>query len=586
MNLLTAFAEAAGRGSAHGLHVLNGDREAEHAGYDELYADAGHLACGLLTRGVTAGERVAIALPTSLNFARAFFGVLAAGAVPVPVPPPVRYAPAHVRTRRISLILRQSNVRFILSASTLGELLKAELGGADGEFTIMDVGTVPEPSTVYADVTAEDVALVQYTSGTIGDPRGVLLSHGNLLANVAAITRGLGLTDSDVCCSWLPMFHDMGLIGTLLCSMLSDVETYLLPPEHFLRDPGRWLRMIDRYRGTVAAAPSSGYLHTLRKVPAPEVGRFDLSSWRLALNGAENVDTHVMRRFAEHFAPAGFRYAAFLPVYGLAEATLAVAFPPVGREPKTAWVRRDLLSERAVAFSPAGAERARELASVGAAVAGVQIRLMGDEQIPLDAEDRVGEIQVRGTSVMRGYEGHEEATRQTIRDDGWVATGDLGFWHHDELHIAGRKKEMIIVGGENYYASDIESIAGQVPGVAPGGALAVSVSTAGGEALVLFIETSANGDATRTDLADRARCAVSSTLGISPKEIILVPRGYLPRTSSGKLQRHHARGDDLVEEVLAAGSRRTGAAPAGSGNGEVPSSVRLPPLTSPLQLQS
>ena len=388
MNLLTAFAEAAGRGSAHGLHVLNGDREAEHAGYDELYADAGHLACGLLTRGVTAGERVAIALPTSLNFARAFFGVLAAGAVPVPVPPPVRYAPAHVRTRRISLILRQSNVRFILSASTLGELLKAELGGADGEFTIMDVGTVPEPSTVYADVTAEDVALVQYTSGTIGDPRGVLLSHGNLLANVAAITRGLGVTDSDVCCSWLPMFHDMGLIGTLLCPMLADAETYLLPPEHFLRDPGRWLRMIDRYRGTVAAAPSSGYLHTLRKVPAPEAGRFDLSSWRLALNGAENVDTHVMRRFAEHFAPAGFRYAAFLPVYGLAEATLAVAFPPVDREPKTAWVRRDLLSEGAVAFSPAGAERARELASVGAAVAGVQIRLMGDEQIPLDAEEQ------------------------------------------------------------------------------------------------------------------------------------------------------------------------------------------------------
>jgi acyl-CoA synthetase (AMP-forming)/AMP-acid ligase II len=571
MNLLTALAEAVSNGSGHGLHLFDGDRETEHTSYDELFFDAGCLACGLLARGVTAGERLAIALPTSLDFARAFLGVLAAGAVPVPVPPPLRFAPANVRFQRIALILRQSKVRFILSAGTLGKLLTAKLADLGGDFTVMDVRAIPDSSPSYANTTERDPALVQYTSGTVGDPKGVVLSHGNLLANVAAISQGLDLNSADVSCTWLPMFHDMGLIGTFLCPALNDAEAYLLPPEHFLLDPGRWVRMIDRYRGTVTAAPSSGYLHTVRKVPAQEVGKLDLSGWRLALNGAENVDITVMRRFSEHFAPAGFRHTAFLPVYGLAEAGLAVAFPPIHRPPKTMWVRRDLLGEGKVAFSSPGAERGREIASVGMAVKGAQIRLVDDERMPFEAEARIGEIQVRGASVMRGYEAHDEATCGAITDDRWVVTGDLGFWHVGELHIVGRKKEMIIVGGQNHYASDIESVVGQVPGVSPQAALAASVSTDDGEVLVLFIETSVTDETARSALADQARYAVSSALGISPREIFLVPRGRLRRTSSGKLQRHQAEvnemnGNGMVAEIPRAGSRASAQRGLGKGN--------------------
>jgi fatty-acyl-CoA synthase len=540
MSLVEALAGVAARGSGRGLVVLNGDREAERLRYAELYADAGHVACGLLKRGVMPGERVAIALPTSADFARAFFGVLAAGAVAVPVPPPFQFAAVNVHLRRIALTLRQSKVRFIISGGTLGDLLSAGLG-ADGEFTIVDVAAAPDSAATYVGLTEDDPALVQYTSGTVGDPKGVVLTHGNLLANVSAIAQGLDLTDADVCCSWLPLFHDMGLIGTLLCAALNDVQTYLLPPEDFLRDPGRWVRMISRYGGSIATAPSSGYLHTLRKVPAHAVRELDLSSWRLALNGAENVDTNVLRRFSEHFAPAGFRSGAFLPVYGLAEASLAVAFPPIGRQVKTTWVRRDLLREGAVAFTSAGAELARELTSVGTPVARTEIRLVDREQGIIPGEATIGEIQVRGASVMRGYEAHEVATRRAVSDCGWVSTGDLGFWHEDELFIAGRKKEMIIIYGQNHYASDIESIVGEVAGVPVHGALASSISTAEGEALVLFVETAETESAARSELAGRVRYAVSSALGVSPSDVFLVPKGQLPRTSSGKLQRNHGR---------------------------------------------
>jgi acyl-CoA synthetase (AMP-forming)/AMP-acid ligase II len=541
MTIIGALAEVAARHSGHGLRVLNGDREAGRCTYDELYADAGRMASGLLTRGLTARQRVAIALPTSLDFARSFFGILAAGGVPVPLPPPLQLSPARTRTARIALILAQSNIRLVLSTGTLGALLTAELGGGNGGLTILDADDVREPSAVYADASEDDLGLIQYTSGTTSDPKGVLLSQANLLANTAAISHGLGATSADVCCSWLPMFHDMGLIGSLLCPVVNDAETCLLPPEQFLRDPGRWVRMISRYHGTIAAAPNSGYLHTLRKVPDSEVHRLDLSSWRLALNGSENVDPQTMRQFSHHFAGEGFAHNAFLPVYGLAEASLAVTLPPLCRKPKTQWVRRDLLGEGVAAFSSPGGELAREVASVGRPVTGTQVRLVDDNQVPVGANTRIGGIQVRGTSITRGYEANEDTTRQTFKADGWVATGDLGFWHEGELYIVGRTKEMIIINGQNYYASDIESLVSAVPGIPLYAVMAVSVPGSDGEELALFIETNATSEATRSDLTAQARYAVSTTLGISPREVFLVARGYLPRTSSGKLQRHHAQ---------------------------------------------
>jgi acyl-CoA synthetase (AMP-forming)/AMP-acid ligase II len=247
MSVHQALADiACGPSGQHRLRVFHQDSEIERITFAELHDVAGRVADALRSRGVISQERVAIALPTSVNFARAFFGILAAGAVPVPLPPPLRFAPLDVHMRRITLTMRRSKVRLVVSDAIIGGLLESQMNGAGGDFTFVDIAALGSSSLFYAEVAEDDPALVQYTSGTVGDPKGVILSHGNLQANVNMITAALGLTTADVSCSWLPLFHDMGLIGTLLTPALTGSETCLLPPEDFLRDPGCWIRMISR----------------------------------------------------------------------------------------------------------------------------------------------------------------------------------------------------------------------------------------------------------------------------------------------------------------------------------------------------
>ncbi|MEX3100033.1 MULTISPECIES: AMP-binding protein [unclassified Streptomyces] len=544
MNLVRALGEIAGSdtGARHGLRLYRDETEAEHVTYRDLYISAGRVADGLVEHGVTPGERVAITLPTSAGFARAFFGVLAAGAVPVPLPPPVRFTRLELHLNRIALAMRQSKVRRVLSDGPLSRLIEPVLGGTGGEFDVHDVAEVEAAATseVYDPAPAESPALIQYTSGTSRQPRGVVLSHANLLANIASITEGLDVTDQDVSCSWLPLFHDMGLIGTLLAPALTGADCLLMPPEDFLRDPGRWLRMISRHRGTATTAPNSGYLYALRRTSPEQVAELDLSSWRVALNGAEPVDPELLRRFTGHFAPAGFRSTAFLPVYGLAEGSLAVTFTALGRPTRSVFARRDHLAVGKVEIVPAGRANgeARELVSVGVPVARTEVRLVGDDGLEVTGEDRVGEIQIRGAAVMREYEADAAATSATVLEDGWVATGDIGFRQRGELFMVGRKKEMIIVFGQNYYASDIEAVAGGVPGVTNGAVLAAALRTAEGEGLALIAETKESSPEEQAALVARLRLAVSDAVGLSPRKVILLRRGGLPRTSSGKLRRH------------------------------------------------
>ncbi len=537
MTLTSALEAVANRTSGHGIRLLRGERTTARLSFDQLYEEAGRIACGLLDRGVLPSQRVALALPSAIDFARAFFGVLAAGAVPVPVPPPFRFASLQIHMRRIEVILRQSQVRTVLTNKTLGDAMAAELGGTgSGPVSVLGVGELLAGSPIYNNVSPEHPALAQYTSGTVTEPKGVVLSHANLLANVDSISRALDCADTDVCCTWLPLFHDMGLIGAFLCAVLNDIELCMLPPEDFLRDPGRWVRMISNFRGSISPAPNSAYLQTMRRVPADMICNLDLSSWRLALTGAETVDAKVLREFSAHFAPAGFQATAFLPVYGLAEGSLAVTFPPIGRPVQSIWVRRDLLSEGSVVVTHEGAEFAREVVSVGTPVTNTEIRLVAESGTVVPDGASVGEIEIRGDSVMRTYEGHQHPNASPNKD-GWVSTGDLGFQHDGELFIAGRKKEMIVVFGQNYYASDIESIAGGEPGVASHGVLAVGLPFADGEGLVLFVETRETEPEARDELVARVRFAVSNGLGVTPRDVILVRRGKLPRTSSGKLQR-------------------------------------------------
>lgn len=538
MTLVEALGATAGLGASRGVHTVRAGELTATISHERLYAEAGQLAAVLAEHGVSTGERVAIAIPDPVAFARAFFGVLAAGAVAVPLPPPHRFASLDVHVRRIVLALRQSRVRVLLSSGALADLLRPHV---DTAFKLVDVAEARGASSRYVAVSPDAPALVQYTSGTSTTPRGVVLSHRNVLANVEAIRRGLAVDTTDVGVSWLPLFHDMGLIGTLLTPILVGCDCYLSAPEDFARDPLQWLRTISERRATVTVAPSSGYLHALRRVaqPPPDL---DLSCLRAALNGAETVDLAVMRAFLAHFAGHGLDPTVFLPVYGLAEATLAVTFPPLGRPVRTAWVDRGRLGDGQVELLDEGAATARALVSVGSPVLGTEIRLVDSDGVELIGPDVVGEIEIRGASVMSVYENDPVTTASVVRAEGWVSTGDLGFRHADELYIAGRRKEMVVVLGQNYYASDVEAIVSGLPALAGGAVLAASAPYEDGEGLLLLVETKHRDAAVRDELAAQIRRAVAEGIGISPREIVFASRGRLPRTSSGKLLRHDVSG--------------------------------------------
>ncbi|WP_254068727.1 AMP-binding protein [Streptomyces sp. TM32] len=526
----------AGRRSGHGVHIVRRGREVAALSFRDLYQQAGRVATGLLARGVVPGDRVAVVLPTSVEFVRAFFGVLAAGAVAVPLPAPAPFSSPRTYLRRTTTALRQSRVRLVLTSESIAPVLTRARPTASGPAAVVDVRGLMAEKATFVDRADSDEALVQYTSGTSSDPRGVVLSHGNVAAGVHAIASGTRLTDADIGCNWLPLFHDMGLIGSFLTPALHDVDIHLQPPEEFLRDPVNWLRTITRVRATFTMAPDSGYRYALQRTGPEAVGDLDLSAWRIAVNGAEPVDERLQRAFIRRFARAGLAETVFLPAYGLAEATLAVTFPPLGRPTKTLRVSREALGRgrcEAVTGTPGAC---RELVSVGRPVAGMEVRLVGAQAEPL-GDGLVGEIQVRGASVTAGYERHPEATRQVARPGGWVATGDLGVRHEEELYIVGRSKETVIVFGANHYASDIESVVRDAVGPRVHGVLAHQAEGHDSSGLGLIVESHERAPAAQDSMSARIRSALSAELGITATDITFVGRGKIPRTSSGKILR-------------------------------------------------
>ncbi|WP_416975535.1 AMP-binding protein [Streptomyces sp. 4F14] len=520
MTLFAALGEVAARRSGRGLHVLRRGRDGESLSYADLFTEAGRVAAGLLARGVEPGERVGLVLPTSVDFARAFFGVLAAGAVAVPLPGPTPFGSSDAYLRRTAAALRRSRVRTVLAAPATRPAL-----GVDAD--VLLVPEVAEAGTAYVVREASDPAVVQYTSGTSSEPRGVVLSHGNVAAGVEAIARGTRLTSDDVGCTWLPLFHDMGLIGSFLTPLLHDVAVHLLTPEDYLRDPRGWIEAMGRLGATFTMAPDSGYRYVLRRGTGPSAG-LDLSRWRIAVNGAEPVDRRLQDAFVARFAPAGLARDVFLPAYGLAEATLAVAFPPAGRPTKVLRADRDELNRgRYVPVAPGGGPY-RELVSVGRPVARTEVRVTA-------ADGEVGDIEVRGASVTgSGYDRDPRESRRLLLPGGWVATGDLGLWHDGELYVVGRTKEVIIVFGANHWASDIETVVRDTPGLPVHGVLAEQIWSEDGGRLGLVVETTRRDAEGRRAASGRIRARVMAELGITPDEIVFVRRGGIARTSSGK----------------------------------------------------
>jgi acyl-CoA synthetase (AMP-forming)/AMP-acid ligase II len=478
--------------------------------FSELYARALRAAGALRERGIRRGDRVAIVLPTCVEFMDAFFGALLAGAVPVPLYPPVRLGRLDEFHRRTARMIRITGARLVLSDARISKFLGVAVADARPELGLHKVAQGPPHEDAGA---PDDLALIQFSSGTTVDPKPVALTHRNVLANVAAIRTIVPEDDAQAGVSWLPLYHDMGLIGCLLLAVVRPGPLTLIRPEAFLAKPALWLRAISKKRATLSVAPNFAYGLCVRRIRDDELRGVDLSSWRFALNGAEPVAPAVLRRFSERFAPHGFDPRALMPVYGLSEASLAVTFTPPGRGPRTKG-------------------GARELASVGAPLPGIEI------------DERSGRIFVRGPSVMREYFGNPAATRAVLQD-GWLDTGDLGFIEGGELFVTGRAKEVIILRGANHAPQEFEDALDGLAGVRPGCAVAVALPTEGGEELALLVERS--GDLSE----DAVRSRVVERTGVRPHAVHLLAPGTLPRTSSGKLRRAEALRQLLAGELRA-----------------------------------
>jgi len=483
-----------------GLTFLDGQERETFLSFAELYERAQRAAGGLREVGVERGDRIAIVLPTGPEFMDAFFGAVLAGAIPVPLYPPLRLGRIDEFHHRTARMLRACGARLVLSDPRISRLLGVAVAEARPP---LGLRRVQHARALISPASPDDLLLIQFSSGTTVDPKAVALTHANVLANVAAIETIVPADDSQAGVSWLPLYHDMGLIGCLLLAVDRPGPLTLIPPEVFLARPAVWLRAISRKRATISVAPNFAYGLCLRRVRERDLEGVDLSCWQLALNGAEPVAPAVLRRFSDRFARYGFDARALMPVYGLSEASLAVTFTPAGRRPRTI------------------AHGARELASVGAPLPGI------------DVDVRDGRIFVRGPSVMREYFGNRDATDATLRD-GWLDTGDLGLLQDGELFVSGRAKDVVILRGSNHAPQEFEEALDGVAGVRPGCAAAMGIPTAEGEQLALLVETDGAAD------AEQIRARVTERTGIRPHEVHLLAPGTLPRTSSGKLRRGEA----------------------------------------------
>jgi fatty-acyl-CoA synthase len=534
--------------------------------FGELYAAGNRCAAELARRGVPAGGRVALMLPTSRSFFVSYAGILLAGAIPVPIYPPFRADRIEEYAERQSAILNNAEVCLLLTfrrAEAVAKLLRPRVrsltGVVDAE-KLIDAGDKappPSPGVSPLHVTGSrarqgsDIALLQYTSGSTGDPKGVILTHSNLLANMRAIGEAVQLGPDDVGISWLPLYHDMGLIGAWLTLLHFGTPLAVMSPLAFLTRPERWLQAFHKHRGTIAAAPNFAYELCVRKIADKDIQGVDLSSWRAALNGAEPVNPETLERFAERFASYGFRREAQLPVYGLAEAALGVTIPPLNRGPLVDRVEREAFTAqgRAMPASPED-DTAISFVSSGGALPRHEVRIV-DERGEEVADRTEGYLWFRGPSATSGYYRNPKATEALLPrgpaaapdEYAWVNSGDRAYRADGEIYVTGRVKDIIIKGGRNLYPHEVEDLAARAEGIRKGCIVAFGLADegAGTEKLVVVAETRERDAARRSAIASAVTDLVSRGLGLPPDRVELIPPGSIPKTSSGKLRREETK---------------------------------------------
>lgn len=537
IEVLQSYAEAAPE-QTH-IYFQNESGQTELLTYGQLWQTSLRVAKGLKSRGLQPNEAVAIMQPTHLNFFYIFFGTLLAGGIPVPIYPPFRTHMLESYAKTEARILANAEVRMLVTfdrAEQLSHLLQAFVPSLK-LVTTMDSLLSNDTLAKPYQAKSHDPAFIQYTSGSTNDPKGVLLSHGNLLANIRAYGKTIQVTPDDVAVSWLPLYHDFGLIGAWLGSFYYGIPLILMTPFTFLNHPERWLWVMHHYRATLTGAPNFAYELCVRKVQPEQLEGLDLSAWRVAANGAEKVYPRTLEEFAKKFAPYGFKRSALMPVYGLAESTVCLTIPPLGREFRIDHVQRKPFEEERKAI-PTTDKQDFSFAGCGMPIVGHEIRIIDDAGQVL-AERRVGNLQFRGPSNMQGYYNNPQATRAVFHD-GWIDSGDLAYIADGELFISGRRKDLIIKSGRNLYPVEIEELVGNISGIRQGCVAAFGVidSERGTDQLIVVAETRETEKAKRQSLLDAIHESLATALDIVPDHVELVAPKTVPKTSSGKLQRN------------------------------------------------
>ncbi|GAB4181102.1 MAG: fatty acyl-AMP ligase [Wenzhouxiangellaceae bacterium] len=534
--------------------------------YAELRQRAVELARRLLGTGVERGDRLALIAETGPQFVIFFYACQYAGLVPVPMPAAVHLGGRQAFIKQIRAMLQSSTPRLAMAPPDFIDMLQEAATDLPIDMVAEadEFHALPESDLDLRLPSPSDLAYLQYTSGSTRFPRGVMITQQAVMSNLCGILRdGMAMNESDRCVSWLPYYHDMGLVGLVLACMASQRSVDYLGTRDFAMRPRVWLKIMSENGGTVSFSPPFGYELCARRLRDSDIEKLDLKAWRVAGVGAETIRPSSLRHFAEKLRPCGFDGRAFLPCYGMAETSLAISFGPLGEGFNIDYVDGDTLGQQRVAEAISNPDKAAgagrhvsEFVRCGITLPDMEMEIRDDQGQPL-GERQCGTIFVRGTSVMTGYFNDPQSTADVLSEDQWLNTGDLGYRVGNEVVITGRQKDLIIIKGRNIWPQDLEYVAERQSEVRPGDASAFSIPVEDNEQAVMVVQCRQADRALRQHLAENIRRDVQSEFGIDCL-IELVPPHTLPRTSSGKLSRSGARRDfqqrhqavDLKEQAI------------------------------------
>ena len=539
------------RTAPRAITYLEGENEERKVEFGELYERALGILFHLQKLGAKRGDKLILFLGNNEQFIDAFWGAVLGGIVPVPIALGISDEHRH-KLLRVARKLgkpfiytdRRSLERIAAFAAQAGET-ETFAGLNQRAFLVDQLDDISKAGEIYR-AQAADTAFIQFSSGSTSEPKGVVLTHGNIIANHRGSKEAAKFNEDDVSLSWMPLTHDMGLIGFHIFMFANRIHSHLMPTELFIRRPLLWLQFASRIRATVTCSPNFGYKHYLKVLGDRSIEGLDLSSVRLIFNGAEPISPELCDQFLTRMAPAKLKRESMFTVYGLAEASLAMSFPPLGRPFLASSFKRESLGVGSQVVPVAkSAPDAIELMSEGKPIPYSKILIAKDDDSPMP-DEHVGNVYIGGENVTRGYFENPEANAASITTDGWVRTGDLGFIHQGELYISGRAKEIIFVNGQNYYPHDLENIAQRVEGLELGKVVAAGVRRQGEqtESLVVFVLH-------RSDMkeflpvANQVSRLINENTGVEVDEVVPVKR--IPKTTSGKIQRH------LLEESYVQG---------------------------------